>query len=239
MQPTKKAIQQIEELLEKKHNIILGQPLGKGAMGIAFTVENHPEFVIKITTDETEAQAAQKACDNVLPGIARYYSAWKLPASGNTVVKGGWTVIPEDTYVLLMEKLDELSTEESNFASFFQLVVSGDLGMYTAPENSFFCDINKAKAMIFVNADSTATDYAEQLADDIRSGRFQKMFKQMLEGLCNIGKLGIEFIDYHENNLMKDKSGNYKWIDLGVSKTHTQEKIDLLEFFKYSLPVKD
>lgn len=84
--------------------IKLGKELGCGAKGCAFEVANKPGFVVKITSDDSEAEASQVIVNKAHPNVCKIYSVWKVNAN--------W-------FVILMEKLNELNEKEADSVNNF------------------------------------------------------------------------------------------------------------------------
>jgi len=68
----------------------------------------------------------------------------------------------------------------------------------------------------------------EDIANYIENTKSKKFYLDLINAARELEYYHIKFNDYHEGNILKDANGNYKLIDLGVSKS-PETKIDQLE----------
>lgn len=87
----------------RDNGVKLGKKLGCGAMGCAFEWRGHPNRVVKITSDPSEAAAAQRVLEarkagRALASVVKFYKVFLVPGTNLAVI--------------LQERLDPLSWRE-------------------------------------------------------------------------------------------------------------------------------
>lgn len=188
--PMMDVVRDVLPLLKKK-GIVKGplKPLGHGAHGIAFDIG--AGRVLKVTDDILEAKSSNHLKDKKLKHVVHIFDVFQLPGS--------------EFYGIVEEKLAQMSAyDKKEFELVTDLlqackageaILSGDYGKVMDQVRLHIKDKDVQKLM-----DSQMKDF--QLPEIIKELAGQR----------------IEFLDYHEGNLMM-RGNDYVVIDLGLSQS--------------------
>jgi len=217
------------EALLIKHTYEPGKKIGAGTQGAIYELVNHPNKVLKLTSDENEAFASQIVSRYNLKNVVKIYKVYFLKST--------------DLYIVIMEKLNKISKkDEDNWYFFFEIM--NKLSYIPNKETEKVTETtqiakfkNSEEWAIF--ALETLKKYSKKTSAGKRSFETiytivtehlldSKLLNDVFEGLKEIGQLGINYMDFHEQNIMIDSSGNFKIIDLGYS-ISPLAKINILE----------
>lgn len=195
--------------LLKKNKYYLGKFLGSGANGHAFVQKDDPTKVLKITIDDTEANACARLVGVELKNVAKIFEVYKLKISART------------KYLIVQERLNEFSSQEEMYIDtlfyMWEDYDSIDIAKYKNFKQFWehYLDFLSSKNIGRCAADAgMATEDFKKL---LSSKKFLIIAEQLFNGLRELGKNKIKFYDYHAGNVLKDRQGNLKIIDLGVS----------------------
>jgi hypothetical protein len=189
------------------------KPLGSGSCGVVFDIGNGK--ALKITEDPSEAQVAEQIKNKNLRGLYKTYGAFKFT---NNPTDKQWTEMTkagifniENYYFIVMEKLKENESrarkiyDSSNWVS----RMGGLREVVDFSSTDGWAD-NKFKEFISDKSrlELIGNKGGKQLADDL---------VEIVYGLHNLNKLGIDFNDGHEGNMMFNSKDKAVLIDIGVS----------------------
>jgi hypothetical protein len=169
------------------------QQLGKGAFGEAYLTKSG--HVVKLTTDRSEARVSARLKGKKLKHISNIYGVYKLPriTVQNPKPRDEHDTWELELYVIIQERLYPLSKEE--FA-FFERV---------SDQTFFEGHLLNLKDVIYrVRKDN----------HHIFSRNDLPMLVMCYNTAKYLNKIGVELIDIHQRNVLKDKRGNFKIIDL-------------------------
>jgi cytidyltransferase-like protein len=193
-----KALEVNREALERKQiQIHLEKFLGKGTYGSAFEATyKGKKCVAKLTEDTTEAVASNHIKGKLTKKIVRIFDVFKLRDC--------------DLYLILQEKLNRLSSEETqDFNTLVNILSAAKAGEGMIKGNMELVRHEVLKKFSSRHDLLTAFDY---LVDEFGFGAMLK----------ELHSLGIEFLDFHGENLMK-RGSEYVIIDLGMSRSPGSE----------------
>lgn len=188
-----------DKLLQYGYDISNRKTLGKGTMGIAYLINDNK--VLKLTTDESEANSSTVIMGQPTKHLARIEKVFKL---GNT-----------GFYIIIMENLQQISQEEMDFWNMLSDSYILDKLMIGKPKSW-----RELKPKLADAWDNYARDNEDelQLQDFLNKAR-QYNFPEMIDELA---KYGILFYDFHGENIMK-RGNDSVIIDLGYSKAKQKD----------------
>lgn len=193
-----------------KYNIHLGAILGCGRYACAWEVQGDTRLVAKLTGDPSDAgawAALRAYYDDSPAGIAQVYCAERVPVrvAGK---RGSFAQAPaRGLYFILQERLIPLSRKEGqalDHISYDLKVIAGVVTPIASAWGIVSRDEERRRATIvaYLKKQKLSPEAFEPLIDGLQFLR---------------DEIGITVTDLHHGNVMKDKDGNYKIIDLGVS----------------------
>lgn len=211
----------------KKHGIDVSNltRLGSGEMGVAYDIGGNK--VLKITTDASEAKASHAIKGKKLSRVVQVDDVWKLRGTEPTL------------FALVTEKLNELSQEEKNeVKTAFAFIREHEPVLASIATQSWDEFVDKLYAEM-------EKDTAEESGIDQKSpggkNRIRKItvrkhsfivnkLKELKidEMVADLRRVGIQFADYHEDNIMK-RGNEFVINDLGSSKTGGGGVVPVLE----------
>lgn len=186
--------------------------IGKGTRGVVFDIGGGK--ALKITDDISEAKVAEQLKNKDLRGLYRTFGAYQFtnyPTSNQLEKLKSEDLENEikDVYFIVMEKL------HGNRSRALPIRRMGDklgsiLHFISDTSSSEWSDKNFKRFLEKENLDllTNATGGSEQLTDDMI---------EMAYGLNYLNKLGIDFNDLHEGNIMFNSKGEPVIIDIGYS----------------------
>ncbi len=179
-----------------KHGYGIGKLLGSGGMGSAFEIKNGK--VLKVTIDDSEAKAMNIVKNYPHPNIVKVNRVFK--------VKGN------NRYFIDQEKLLPIPKE-------FKFGKAETLEIFYSFASQKLKKMNVKDAI-----KKTQEDFKEYDENHIKKEKWfnsnkeaQKLILDTLKATKHLQQLGINFQDFHMGNILRDKNGNYKLIDLGLS----------------------
>jgi len=181
--------------------------LGSGDMGVAYEIDG--SRVLKVTTDEGEARAAQRIKGKTdFRHVVRIYDVFQLRSVTNYAVFG-----------IIEEKLQKISPEEEkqiwrikNFLRDPELIKSAATLTWPA-----FASRLKEKLRRQVAADMEGSNpaFISKRVDKIYSEIEAQLRKFNVDRMIDeLRSMGVQFADYHEGNIMK-RGGHFVITDLG------------------------
>jgi hypothetical protein len=182
----------------KSYNITPNKPrLGSGSYGVVYDLGNGS--VLKLTADDLEGSISAYIRDLNLDHV------WKVYFSGELVES-----VNDYKNVIIGEKLEPLSGDELNtFQGLYELLFNDGTNF------SDFADYGLVDFEEFFNAVyekySNEHDYGELYISLVHTEEAEWEFNALNE----LRNYNISWEDNHENNIMKDSKGNFKFIDLG------------------------
>lgn len=185
-----------------KHGYPLGDKhLGCGTYGCVYDLTNDPDKVVKLTTDWSEAAAAQVVLDHEdwteLPALARIDCVYAL-----TPMPDG-----EPLWAIVQQKLKPLDWRAEDFLG---SSAAGSLAAILLTRGWDRQDPELDEAL--ENLDG----WARAMLDSDQLQQYKRVIST-IEALHN--EVGVQWGDLHGGNVMQDAEGNWKIIDLGVSKS--------------------
>jgi serine/threonine protein kinase len=146
--------------------------------------------VMKITGDASEARAAKHLVGKNLKHVYKVFNVFQFDKTG--------------FFVIHQEKLQPMPADPTGQQD-IDRVVQEAISMYRNEEG----------------ADAIHAYLTDQMSHDPARGQeVIKLVDDMMAGMKEIKSQGISFVDYHLGNVLYDStSKNYKFIDLGVSRS--------------------
>jgi len=216
----KSILNKFEPLLAK-NGINAGAELGSGSQAIVFDAGGGK--VLKITEDQSDAQAALKAKESNLKYVAKVFNVFKFPG--------------EDYYGIVLERLAHIPGSESapestsGEAAILEEAIDESF-LFAASRGKFIRSWQEAfKAMnaILKTRMSLVGTLAGQDMQENFAASIATLKKYNIDKIIDdIGAVGIEFGDWHTGNIMK-RGSDYVLVDLGYSKVHGGREPDVLE----------
>jgi hypothetical protein len=171
-----------------KHDIdVESMPLGKGSMARVYALANDPHWVVKITSDPTDAALLAEAKFAGpyagTPGIPKVASVFDL---GPHPTNPQW--FPGHTYAVVIERLIPLSQTD-------KLTVRALAGKY---RRGWLADPATVAKLLKTAAPGSVEE-------------------AWLRGVAFVYAMGFRPTDLHADNIMQRKDGSYAFSDFGVS----------------------
>lgn len=202
--------------LLRAHDVpILRQRIGDGTYASVFPLKGRTDVCIKLTLDPSEAAAVQTLLDaeqergagiwNDLPALARVYCVvlLKLPRHPDIAL-----------YAITMDRMPKAAPKPVQAALDHEPIEGGDTQGQLALE--YYCRRSRVPLQGTSCEYGTQEDYrAVKQALGPQMDRIEQTWRTLVE-------LGIEWPDLHGGNVMQDKEGNLRIIDLGRAWTKPQ-----------------
>lgn len=194
------------------------QILGKGSFGVAYAVEiDGVESVVKITRDPYEILSSFALQGQTTQRIVPIYRVWGCSQSVPRGKRGeswlGWFVIHRD----ILKPLS--SADAKAIEGLFELYCDRDIDLWV-PKVGAAGRAMREKWRIYVNERMSPhqTQRAMQLLDDVSLA-----VREML-------KYGIDWADFHSDNMMRDRKGVLRIADVGFGVPRRNFEIEPPEF---------
>jgi len=208
-------------VLDKLENMgyIIKDIIGAGSNGAAFYLENS-DNVLKITKDPNEANASNYIKGEKFTNIVNIYRVFTFK------------VLPGFYFIEQEQLKDDYENVLEGYLYKFNIDVILPGRQYPSDETYSYEIIGDKlsrllKATDKLKVDNKKINYIE-LAEYIDEEGSQKFYLDMINASEELRDNNISFGDFHRGNIMVDKNGNYKIIDLGLSRS-PKSKIEMLE----------
>ena len=190
--------------------------VGKGSMGVAYNIGNG--LVLKVTDDDIEGEASYLLSNKRTKYINHIYASF--------VVMKKPELLPE--YFIIQDMLPgKINNKETEAVKFIMYL---EWNFDTLDElNTLYKEIANNKPL----SPGRASNYYEKAIkphSKYNHKYFIKMLGFYVNAMNELRKYGIDYGDFRPNNVMKDKDGNYKIIDVGGgSNIKNHGIIDIIE----------
>ena len=186
------------------------KPLGSGTQGVAYGLPGGK--VLKISLDATEANAATLLIGKNLKGLYQVYGVYKHPH--------------EKIYYVVQEKLAKGDQSvyqkwETAMSGFIRWNKWGKDSAAKGTEKNTYILYSKYYEKDFNSSNEWSPSlikHFNKFVKEDKDGYLDQPVKDIMNGLVNLRKLGIEFRDLWQPNIMKGKKG-YVIIDIGYSRS--------------------
>jgi hypothetical protein len=174
------------------------KPIGFGNRGIAYDLGDK---ILKITTDWSEIYAANKLI--------------KKPKDTHVTV---FEVNEKDNYIIL-EKITPLTTKEKNIYKIMYYNIYGKLFPQSLRKNNSIDPIEPITIENFIQKIKSLPKNTKGPNSLLDTNEFNTMAPKFVNFINKLeaNQLDPMMIDIHEDNVGKDKNGNFKILDLGMS----------------------
>ena len=233
--PPSKIPEKIKRIL-KKHDIEPIKIIGEGGHGYAYVTKNGN--ILKVTNDRAEAKAMAKIKKHNLKNIVKPLKVLKDSKNFYYIEMEKLYPMPDsmmDDNMLryMTEHLAEITYQENgrNIGNItkddFEKIITNeyifdDEGVYIYKDMSQEDKIETNKSIKkYLNQEWKKFEQYKKTNS--------KFLTDYVNGIDQLKDIGIEFKDTHLGNLMIDKDGNYKFIDIGYSFGAEKEKVKKME----------
>jgi hypothetical protein len=193
------------------------KPLGTGTRGTAFQLPDGN--VLKITNDQSEAEAASMIVGTEAKNLVKIHNVWQFGDTG--------------FFGVLQEKLESLPDDEAK--KFNNALIATGLPIWIAKSGGEWSNAKEltkehVKGQIKKKFGGNFTsDEAKAYVQDVNQKWNMLVSEYGLRDLFNtLTKLGINFHDYHAGNIMRRSDGTLVLIDLGMSKIKGSPKVGMM-----------
>jgi hypothetical protein len=201
------------ELL-RQHRIYLDRVIGRGRYAEAYSIEGDPHQVIKISGDLTEAAAWAYLLEMVAAGEMTWDDVPSLAQVTCVMVVPPLSRRDKPLYLIVMERCRPLSRSERVLVERIDDVLLGHRGLYRAG----------------IRAPYTVEDQVQRVVRRFRSvSHGAEQARRLIETLQATAGQSLFVFDIHAENVMRDKGGDWKITDLGMTETCCPVSIPVLE----------
>jgi len=182
----------------KELNIDVDEEIGQGSKGTAFAVLQNQQ-VLKVTVDNTEANAAKVLVNKKLKNVVNFYKVFQFDQTGY--------------YGILQERLDAWKTRSN--ASFFLEILDDDVfkDIYKKYKSDRDDGSLEREMASYFSEKTLNKDISDASIKEAEMGVIG-----IVNGLQELNKYGIGYDDIWAPNIMK-RGKDYVLIDLGYSQS--------------------
>lgn len=201
-------------MLQDKYGYKFKDEIGRGTNGIAYDIGENK--VLKVTSNRNEAIAASYI--KKYPNLKNIAKISRVFTTKNKYF---------DKYYIEQEKLNKIGLneewddiyeyfiEKQNYGEDFTSLIKEInktpetkkiISKYNKNEIDFLCYLYKTNS--WNDIEFELEKFNQKFL------RFKKQFNDLINGLNELKKIGIDFYDIHARNIMKNSSGTYKFVDI-------------------------